>query len=138
MGGVCRAIPEVVSWGSGRLDVFVIGKFLPHSSIRTSLRRIHVAYLLEPSPGTDSAVYHKWYDGSSWGPSLTGYERMGGIVIRDITGVCWGPNRIDLFVIGTAGDIFQKYWSPSTGWKPALTDYYELGGVSYSAVATNS
>jgi hypothetical protein len=44
----------VVSWGPNRLDVFV--------------------------EGTDSALYHKWWDGQAWGPSVTGYERQGGIV----------------------------------------------------------
>jgi hypothetical protein len=30
--------------------------------------------------GTDSALYHKWWNGSAWGPSLTGYENMGGVI----------------------------------------------------------
>jgi hypothetical protein len=30
--------------------------------------------------GTDSALYHKWWDGSAWGPSLTGYENLGGVI----------------------------------------------------------
>ena len=30
--------------------------------------------------GTDSALYHKWWDGSSWGPSVTDYEYMGGVI----------------------------------------------------------
>jgi len=36
----------VLSWGPNRLDVFAVG--------------------------TDGALYHKWWNGSSWGPSLTG------------------------------------------------------------------
>jgi hypothetical protein len=44
----------VVAWGPNRLDVFV--------------------------RGTNSALYHKWWNGSSWGPSLTGYEHMGGVI----------------------------------------------------------
>jgi hypothetical protein len=44
----------VVAWGANRLDVFVTG--------------------------TDSALYHKWWNGSAWGPSLTGYENMGGVI----------------------------------------------------------
>ena len=43
-----------VAWGSNRLDVFVLG--------------------------TDRALYHKWWNGSSWGPSLTGYEYQGGVI----------------------------------------------------------
>ncbi|MEY2553124.1 MAG: hypothetical protein QOC57_984, partial [Ilumatobacteraceae bacterium] len=37
----------VVAWGASRLDVFVLG--------------------------TDRALYHKWWNGSAWGPSLIGY-----------------------------------------------------------------
>jgi serine protease AprX len=31
--------------------------------------------------GTDSALYHKWWNGAAWGPSLTGYEPMGGVIV---------------------------------------------------------
>jgi hypothetical protein len=30
---------------------------------------------------TDRGLYHKWWDGSSWEPSLTGWERQGGVII---------------------------------------------------------
>ncbi len=30
--------------------------------------------------GSDHAVYHQWWDGSNWGPSLTSYEDHGGYV----------------------------------------------------------
>jgi hypothetical protein len=43
-----------VSWEAGRLDAFVVG--------------------------TDGALYHKWWDGNAWGPSVTGYEGLGGII----------------------------------------------------------
>jgi hypothetical protein len=54
MGGVCTDEPRVVSWDKNRLDVFVTG--------------------------TDKQLYHKWWDGSAWGPSVTGYEALGGII----------------------------------------------------------
>ncbi|MEZ4504703.1 MAG: M28 family peptidase [Thermomicrobiales bacterium] len=40
----------VVAWGANRLDLFVTG--------------------------TDSRVYHKWWDGSSWQPSTTDWESL--------------------------------------------------------------
>jgi len=43
-----------VAWSANRLDTFVIG--------------------------TDAALYHKWWDGVAWGPSVTDYERQGGII----------------------------------------------------------
>ena len=64
----------MVAWGPNRLDVFVIG--------------------------TDSALYHKWWNGSAWGPSLTGYENMGGVIVGHPEVVSWGPNRLDVFVVG--------------------------------------
>ena len=43
----------VVSWGPNQLDAFVLG--------------------------TNRAVFHKWFSGA-WGPSLTGYESLGGVI----------------------------------------------------------
>jgi hypothetical protein len=54
MGGVCTSAPAVASWGPDRLDVFITG--------------------------ANSQLFHKWWNGSSWGPSLTGYESLGGII----------------------------------------------------------
>jgi hypothetical protein len=44
----------VVAWGPDRLDLFVTG--------------------------TNGALFHKWWDGSAWGPSVSGYETLGGII----------------------------------------------------------
>jgi hypothetical protein len=30
--------------------------------------------------GTDAAMYHKWWDGSHWGPSVSTWERLGGVL----------------------------------------------------------
>jgi len=134
MGGVCHGTPEVISRAPDTLDIFVIGKaFSVFVGEKQSLTLFYISLKL----GLDGAVYHKWWAGAGWQPGLTAYERMGGIVIRDITAVSWGPQRIDLFVIGTGGNIHQKYWTP-TGWSPSLTNYDNLEGISYSAVAKGS
>jgi len=136
MGGVCHGTPEVISRAPGNLEVFVLGKTLP--SFLWEKATAKFAHRL--IPGTDGAVYHKWYGTTGWRPSFDGpFERMGGIVIRDITAVSWAPDRIDMFVIGTAGNIHQKYWTSSSGWQPSLTGpYVNLGGISYSSVAKGS
>jgi glutamine amidotransferase-like uncharacterized protein len=92
----------VTAWGSNRLDVFV--------------------------PGTDRAVYHKWWNGSAWGPSLTDYERQGGIILGAPTVVAWGTNRLDVFVIGTDRALYHKWWNGSA-WGPSLTGYEYMGGA---------
>lgn len=90
----------IVAWGPNRLDAFVIG--------------------------TDRALYHKWY-GGSWGPSVTGYEKMGGVCTSTPQVVSWGPNRLDVFVTGTDSALYHKWYSG--GWGPSLTGYENMGGV---------
>ena len=97
-----RVSGPVVAWGPNRLDTFVVG--------------------------TNSALYHKWWNGSSWGPSVTGYENQGGVVVSDPESVAWGPNRLDVFVIGTNRGLYHKWWNGSA-WGPSLTGYEAMGGV---------
>ncbi|TCN30028.1 repeat uncharacterized protein DUF346 [Kribbella orskensis] len=93
----------VVSWSSGRLDAFVVG--------------------------TDKAMYHKWYDGG-WGPSVGGYEYMGGVCMSAPEVASWGPGRLDAFVLGTDHGLYHKWYDG--GWGPSVTDYEPLGGVCTS------
>jgi hypothetical protein len=92
----------VVAWGANRLDAFVLG--------------------------TDLALYHKWWNGSTWGPSLTGYERMGGVCTSVPQVVAWGANRLDVFLTGTDSALYHKWWNGSV-WGPSLTGYERMGGV---------
>jgi Pregnancy-associated plasma protein-A/Repeat of unknown function (DUF346) len=105
--GLARPIPAgpVVSWGADRIDAFVIG--------------------------TDRALWHKWWDGSSWGPSVIDYEYMGGICMSEPEVAAWGPNRLDAFVIGTDRALWHKWWDGSS-WGPSVTDYEYMGGVCLS------
>jgi len=91
----------VVAWGANRLDTFVIG--------------------------TNSSLYHKWWNRTSWGPSVTGYEYMGGKIISDPEVVSWGPNRLDVFVLGTNSSLYHKWWNGSS-WGPSVTGYEYMGG----------
>jgi hypothetical protein len=104
VGAVSRPIPSgpVVSWGPNRIDAFVVG--------------------------TDSALYHKWWNGSAWGPSLTGYENMGGTLSSAPEVVSWGPNRLDVFVLGMNSGLYHKWWNGSA-WGPSLTGYENMGGT---------
>ncbi|SFV18003.1 M43 family zinc metalloprotease [Pseudoduganella namucuonensis] len=92
----------IVAWGSNRLDAFVLG--------------------------TDRALYHKWWNGSAWGPSVTGYEFMGGTCTSVPQIVSWGPNRLDAFVTGTDSALYHKWWNGSA-WGPSVTGYENMGGI---------
>jgi ABC-type taurine transport system substrate-binding protein len=91
----------VVAWGSDRLDVFVLG--------------------------TDRQLYHKWW-GPGWGPSLTGYEAMGGVCTSIPQVVAWGQNRLDVFLTGTDSALYHKWWD-GAAWGPAIDGYEYMGGV---------
>ena len=95
----------VVSWGTNRLDTFVLG--------------------------TDSAMYHKWWNGSAWGPSVGGYEYMGGVCMSAPEVASWGPNRLDAFVLGTDHGLYHKWWDGGA-WGPSVTGYEALGGICVS------
>ncbi|QNE23252.1 zinc metalloprotease [Kribbella qitaiheensis] len=92
---------SVLSWGADRLDTFVIG--------------------------TDRAMWHKWWDGSNWGPSIGGYESLGGVCMSAPEVASWGPNRLDAFVLGTDHALWHK-WYDGSGW----SGFESLGGVCMS------
>lgn len=63
LGGTLTSGPGVSSWAPGRLDTFV--------------------------RGTDSALWHKWFDGG-W----SGWESQGGIPTSEPAAVSWGNGRM--------------------------------------------
>ena len=92
LGGVLTSGPGVSSWSSGRLDVFV--------------------------RGTDSALWHKWYDGG-W----SDWESLGGVLTSSPGAVSWAEGRIDVFVRGTDSALWHKWYD--NGW----SDWESLGGT---------
>src|SRR6266487_3707025 len=74
--------------------------------------------------GTDNAVWHKWWDGASWG----GWESLGGSVFSVPTVVSGGLGRLHLFALGADGTVCHK-WRGSTGWG----GWESLGGFIFSA-----
>ncbi|TCO44995.1 repeat uncharacterized protein DUF346 [Kribbella antiqua] len=105
VAGTPEPAGSVVSWGTNRLDAFVLS--------------------------TDLAMYHKWWDGAAWGPSVSGYEHMGGVCMTAPEVASWGPDRLDAFVLGTDHALYHKWWDGSA-WGPSLTGYENLGGVCLS------
>jgi hypothetical protein len=75
-------------------------------------------------------VFHKAWDGARWLPSKTDWEDLGGKVLGAPAAVAWGPNRLDIFVIGTNRGIFHKAWNGAR-WLPSPTDWEFLGGDDF-------
>ena len=56
---------------------------------------------------TDFPVYS--WNGSSWGPSATGWEALGGVFNSTPAVVSWGPDRLDIFGLGTDNVLYHKW-----------------------------
>jgi len=95
--------PAVSSWGINRLDVF--------------------------ARGTDSTLWHRWWDGSSW----SGWESLGGVLSSSPSAVSWGYNRIDVFAMDKDNAIVHKWWD-GTSW----SGWESLGGTWTSAPSVSS
>lgn len=92
LGGVVTSAPAVCSWSSGRLDVF--------------------------ARGTDSALWHRWYD-NGW----SGWESLGGVITSAPTAVSWASGRIDVFARGGDSALWHKWYDGGwSGWE-------SLGGL---------
>jgi C1A family cysteine protease len=93
LGGLLSSRPNAVSWGNNRIDVVV--------------------------RGMDSAVYHKWWNGSSW----NGWESLGGQIQGAPTICSWANGRLDIFATGLNHHLYHKWYQGGwSGWE-------DLGGV---------
>ncbi|MCV2356994.1 hypothetical protein LNV09_22860 [Paucibacter sp. B2R-40] len=92
LGGIITSKPSATSWAANRIDVV--------------------------ARGTDSATYHRWWDGSNW----QGWESLGGS-IQSAPAICsWSPGRLDIFAVGTDHRMYHKWFQG--GWSA----WESLGG----------
>src|SRR6266540_5071671 len=101
LGGTLTSAPGAVSWDQCRIDVF--------------------------ARGTDSALWHKWYD-SGW----SDWESLGGILTSSPAASSWAAGRLDVFACGTDSALWHKWYD--SGW----SDWESLGGTLISAPAAVS
>jgi hypothetical protein len=93
LGGVLTSPPSAVSLGVNRLDVFV--------------------------RGADSALWHRWWNGTTW----SGWQWFGGRLTSRPVAVAWGPNRLDVFARGPDNALWHRCWDGSS-----LSAWQSLGG----------
>jgi len=93
LGGYCTSRPTAVSWGVGRLDVFV--------------------------RGGDAGLWHLAYNGtwSTWS-SISGNTS----IQAEPEAVSWGADRIDVFAWGADSSLLHKSfdgnsWTPTDGFE---------------------
>jgi subtilisin family serine protease len=146
LGGFCTDGVGVSSWGTDRLDCFVVGndRSLWHkwyaggwsgwedlggriysnpAAVSWGSNRIDAFAL-----GGDRAMWHRWWDGSAW----RGWESLGGFCTDGVGVSSWGPGRLDCFVVGNDRSLWHKWYSGGwSGWE-------NLGGRIYSNPAAVS
>ena len=108
LGGILESPPVAVSWGPNRIDVFTMG--------------------------TDSALWHRWWDGAHWG----GWESLGGTITSPPSVVSWAPNRLDVFARGTDSAMWHRWWDGAHwgGWQ-SLGGYHRVRDRSAVSRAPN-
>jgi len=85
--GLLQGNPAAVSWGPGRIDVFVRG-------------------------GANEPA-HKYFANGQWS---SGWDYLDGALLDSPAVASWGPGRLDLFVRGTDSVPYHKWYSDATGW----------------------
>ncbi|MEU4091620.1 Dot/Icm T4SS effector Zinc-dependent metalloprotease LegP [Streptomyces sp. NPDC026673] len=103
--GPSPAAGPVTTWESARLDVFGVG--------------------------TNSELFHKWWDGGGWGPGVKDWESLGGTFTGRPTSLAWAHDRLDVFAVGTDLALRHKWWDGNS-WGPGVKDWESLGGVCAS------
>jgi C1A family cysteine protease len=89
LGGIITSRPNAVSWGPDRIDVV--------------------------ARGLDSAVHHRWWDGSTW----LGWESLGGLVHGAPAVASPASGRLDVFAVGLDHRMFHKWFQNGfwSGWE---------------------
>ena len=84
----------VTSWAADRMDIFALGQ-----------------------DDDGRKIYHKYWDGSQWGPSAKGMELLGGDDEKTFASlpaaVSWGPDRVDVFAVDSRFELSHLYWDGS-------------------------
>jgi hypothetical protein len=115
LGGKTTGNISSVSWGGGRIDLFV--------------------------READNAIYHKFYNNYDgvWRPTITDWESLGGSMAGNVSAVSIVPGRLDLFARDSTNAIVHKsYDYPSDTWTPSKSGWDpvpDLNSVSADAVA---
>lgn len=145
-GAETTSAPAAVSWGSGRLDVFVRGRngelYQNYRERTWSGWRVPDAFrgvVLRSAPscaawGTnrlscvalvegDEGVVHFYWDGAGWAR-----ESLGGRATSAPSIVSPGPNQLAVFVAGEGSVLFGMSWV-----RNQWSAWFNLGGVLLSA-----
>lgn len=72
--------------------------------------------------GTDSAAYHKSYNGAAW----SGWDNLGGVFTSNLVASTWGDDEIDVFGRGTDNAMYWNHWNGLrwSGWQSLGGEFF--------------
>jgi hypothetical protein len=82
--------------------------------------------------GTDNQMNTKYWDGSVWHPSQSGWQELGGRFVSPPVVALRDQFTFDIVALGTNNEVYHKYWDGSA-WHPSQTAWEALGGVLVSS-----
>ena len=117
LGGPLKGPPLAISWGPNRNDIFAVGQ--------------------------DNQLWHKALDGSTWSPSLSGWENLGGNLSfsHPLAAVSRIANRLDVFGVRVEDDGSKSLWRKSwngTSWAPSALGFEQIAGKFSTAPSAAS
>lgn len=148
LGGCCTSRPVAVSWGSGRIDIFVRGgdSGLWHLSYNNNAGWSNwtsigsTAIEAEPDavswgPGridvfawgaVNRTLLHKSFNGTKWMPE-DDFDNLGGDLSGPPKAVCDMVGSVSVFAYGRHGNLLRKAWNQTQGqWLPK-DSFQDLG-----------
>lgn len=81
--------------------------------------------------GDDGRVYHSyWYTGGDWSGKDKDWNSIGGIFTpgTEVVAVARSPDNLDVFVVGTDGNVYNSYWYTGADWSGAKDNWGSIGG----------
>jgi hypothetical protein len=156
LGGIATSAPAVVSWGTDRLDVFVLGpdramshrawageSWLPPDGwepLGGTFASPPAAVSRAPGLldvfglGVDRAMLIRTWDGTSWSPR-DGWHPLGGEFTSEPAVAAWDRHRLDVLALGKDRAMYHRSWTPVDGWSER---WVSLRGVFISSPAVAS
>ncbi|KAL8749433.1 MAG: hypothetical protein Q9184_006811 [Pyrenodesmia sp. 2 TL-2023] len=104
---------DVASWSANHFDVVVLGR-------------------------DDKKYRYKYYDGSSWQPSTSGWYDRPGVTFDSIPSVIsWGPSRLDIFGVSADDKLLHQAWT-GYDWYPGVEQWETLSGGHQTMAQSSS
>ncbi len=152
LGGTCFSAAGAASWGTNRLDTFVLSadssvhhKYWDGKTWSDWLKvdgfSLSAPAVIAPEEnnlnlfviGQKRQLLHKQWSDCKWGE----WEDLGGLCKNGVAVSAWGCERLDIFTVAADNALWYKYWNGDTWSKWQSLGGFCLGAPTAVATAQN-